>query len=463
MGNQINHQEENASTVNLDESKSSNSDILFGDMSEENCVHELDKFYDETEMEWINTWMWKKPIPAPVEEEVKIQPTVQVLDNMDSGYKRIKIEPFQDPYARKRKTPKKKSKKLADLPKGINDFFTDEQDDLVKKYIEFKKDTGKKSTSTINNQSDKKKVKYNPMHDAFPIKIEYLEHYNRGMNGDESASLSQQDMEEAQPTTFFEDNYGETNTLMIIGKDGSMLKCCPDDQFKSLDYGYIHVGIIMCLAISPNKDIIFTGGNNGSLKCWSSDTELLIHDYSPAHKYWIRSMVFTPCGEFLFTGSEDFVLRKWDVREKVLYKEFYDFSKNSIDSMVITSNNEFLFAGTHNGYLKKLTLKAETMFDFGEKDSGRRSRAVHKAPIKNLVVTKENGYLLSSDKTGTIVQWDISTHTLIREFNKIFMNGIISMQISSDGNKVVVSLSNQSLKIFTVDDLLAYGDLDEVV
>ena len=114
---------------------------------------------------------------------------------------------------------------------------------------------------------------------------------------------------------------------------------------------------------------------------------------------------------------------------------------------------EFQFTGTHNGYQKKFALKKELHFEFGEKATERKSRPIHKAPIKSLQITKDNEYLLSADKSGTIVQWSISSHTLVKEFARFLPKGITSIFQTQDGTRMVSVLGNQSLIAFPLSEM----------
>ena len=434
--------EECMSTNDIDR-LSINSNPQFSGKETPKSTFEIEKYYDEQEMEYVNKWNWKTSRKNSDFPDVHVVPTIQVPDDLESGYKKLKMEHFDDPL---RSASKSDVNNL--LPNDFG-FFSDTNQ--IHRFNNLQKDSTKKSLAKTPKKKIKKGKKGSEKQIAFPMKIEYLEEQQK--NSDD-ASLSQLN-EEPLPTTFYDNEETFNHNQLIVGKDGSLMKCCPESQLDSLDYGYIHKSNIMSLVTTHDNEFIFTGGNNGELRQWRCDSELQVHDYSPAHKYWIRAMSVTPDDKYLFTGSEDFVLKQWDIQGKKLYKQYLDYAKHSIDSMIITSNMEFLFTGTHNGCLKKLALKKELTYEFGEKASERKSRPIHKAPVKSLLITKDNEYLLSADKSGTIVQWSVSTHTFVREFPRFLAKGITTIHLTEDGNRIVSVLGNQTLIAFPLSEMFA--------
>lgn len=307
--------------------QSINSNPQFSGKETPMSTFEIEKYYDEQEMEYVSTWNWKKYINNSDIPDVHIMPTIQVPDNFDAGYKKLKIENFEEGFA---STNKSDVNNL--LPGNQSGFFS--ENNLRHRFNNLQKDSNKKSLSKTPKKNKKGKKNKKDTQMDFPMKMEYLEDQEGRSH---SASLSQLH-EEPLPTTFFQDEDNVNHNQLIVGKDGSLLKCCPESPYESLDYGYIHKSNIMTLVTTHDNQYIFTGGNNGELRQWRSDSELQVHDYSPAHKYWIRSMCVTPDNKYLFTGSEDFVLKQWDIQGKKLYKQYIDYAKHSIDSMVITTN-----------------------------------------------------------------------------------------------------------------------------
>jgi hypothetical protein len=200
------------------------------------------------------------------------------MEGLDKGYKKIKIEAFDEVFGSK-VGARKNANSL--LPSGLGNFFSQQQ--VVNKFKHYNKsiektDKGSKKNPNTNstkknpNNSSKKNRKSTPKND-FLVKTEYMDRFSdydvfppfNPRPHSNSPSLSQVGdplQEDPMPTTFFASDPDQVNTILIVGKDGSLLRCCPDDQFQSLDYGYIHTGNIMSLVVTPDKEYIFTGGEH---------------------------------------------------------------------------------------------------------------------------------------------------------------------------------------------------------
>jgi hypothetical protein len=200
------------------------------------------------------------------------------MEGLDKGYKKIKIEAFDEVFGSK-VGARKNANSL--LPSGLGNFFSQQQ--VVDKFKHYNKSTDKtdkgskknpnNSTKKPPNNSSKKNRKSTPKND-FLVKTEYMDRFsdyddfppfNPRPPHSNSPSLSQIShplQEDPMPTTFFASDPDHPNTILIVGKDGSLLRCCPEDQFQSLDYGYIHTGNIMSLVVTTDKEYIFTGGKH---------------------------------------------------------------------------------------------------------------------------------------------------------------------------------------------------------
>jgi hypothetical protein len=172
------------------------------------------------------------------------------MEGLDKGYKKIKIEAFDEVFGSKVGVRKNANSRL---PSGLGNFFSQQQ--IVDKFKHYNKSTektgkGPKKPNPTNstkkpNNSTKKRGKSGNKND-FTVKTEYMDRFsdyddfppfNPGHPKSNSPSLSQvgdaMQSEEPMPTTFFASDPDQINTILIVGKDGSLLRCCPEDQFQS--------------------------------------------------------------------------------------------------------------------------------------------------------------------------------------------------------------------------------------
>lgn len=173
------------------------------------------------------------------------------MEGLDKGYKKIKIEAFDEVFGSK-VGARKNANSL--LPSGLGNFFSQQQ--VVDKFKHYNKSTektgkGPKNPNPPNNSNRKptnsaKKRGKSANKNDFTVKTEYMDRFSDYDDfppfaphrpQSPSPSLSQvgstMPLEEPMPTTFFASDPDQINTLLIPGKDGSLLRCCPEDQFQS--------------------------------------------------------------------------------------------------------------------------------------------------------------------------------------------------------------------------------------
>ena len=74
-----------------------------------------------------------------------------------------------------------------------------------------------------------------------------------------------------------------------------------------------HEGWIRALAVSPNGQLVATGGNGSFVRLWSTEDGTLRQELP--HRHRVFSLCFHPDGESLVSGDLEGTIRHWDVSE----------------------------------------------------------------------------------------------------------------------------------------------------
>lgn len=104
----------------------------------------------------------------------------------------------------------------------------------------------------------------------------------------------------------------DEQTMVTVGYDHNMIFwSVTADEPQPLKTVQAHAGWIRSISVSPNGELIATGGNDQLVKLWTADgqpiRELAGHD---SHVY---RTLFHPEGEFLLSGDLSGVVRQWEV------------------------------------------------------------------------------------------------------------------------------------------------------
>lgn len=99
---------------------------------------------------------------------------------------------------------------------------------------------------------------------------------------------------------------------------------------------------------------MFTGGEDLRFKQWDVEQMKVSKDYGPVHYGTILSIAVTPCGSFAFTAGEDETVKQWDIEDRM---EVIDYDVNEkIGCMSVSPSGKWVFTGSKECSFKKWAL-----------------------------------------------------------------------------------------------------------
>ena len=185
----------------------------------------------------------------------------------------------------------------------------------------------------------------------------------------------------------------------------------PEKLAKPLQVGdpldYEGISSIICLAFSPNGEILAAGDGNYSIVLWDVETHepfgedgkerLTGHDGS------IYGVAFTPDGQTLASGSYDDDLILWDVSEPENPEqkgETLEGHPVDIETIAISPDGRTLASGDDDGNI--ILWDLETGEAIGEKPlNGRTSWVI------SLAFSPDSNTLLAGSLDGQTILWDV--------------------------------------------------------
>jgi len=138
--------------------------------------------------------------------------------------------------------------------------------------------------------------------------------------------------------------------------------------------------------------VFYTGSSDTHIKKWELSEKIdqmtepcfddinLINDFGETHKRSVRVMAIDPQGEYLFTGGDDFNLLKWDTVVNKVLIEIPKAHSDRFQALKITNDSKFLFTGADDCVLKQWSIGDLTII----KNYGK----VHSDNIRGIFMTK---------------------------------------------------------------------------
>jgi WD40 repeat protein len=196
---------------------------------------------------------------------------------------------------------------------------------------------------------------------------------------------------------------------------------------------------VMCMAISPNGQMIASGHEDGSIQFWNRNTGESIRILT-GHTDAVQSLAFSPDGTLLGSGSKDKTARLWTVqtgRERYAFKEF----EQSVYAVTFSPTGSTLITGDQTGEIKLWFTNNGQLYDAFPKNFGA---------IFSLRVTPDGKTLVSGDQDGDIKFWSLPNGDSLGEFKDVHRSLVYSLSFSRDGKTLVSSDAYGQVKIWDV-------------
>lgn len=166
---------------------------------------------------------------------------------------------------------------------------------------------------------------------------------------------------------------------------------------------------VSSIAVSPNGQILATGGWDKTVRLWDVATGKETSKLT-GHKGWVTSLAFGDDGKLLASGDQETTLRVWDVGTTKLVKELDD------ENLIGSSFDSILFAPKAvTGDTKGVFVANLSWLILFNVDTGRWLQSNAKRIISAMAFSP-NGELLvmgSSDKSITVLNFKTKKETAL--------------------------------------------------
>ena len=223
---------------------------------------------------------------------------------------------------------------------------------------------------------------------------------------------------------------GRTVYCLAVSPDGEILASGGGDGRVKLwnsDSGELrfalegHTAAVQSVAFAPDGCLLASGAQDGGVKLWETATGRLICSLQD-HRATICSIAFDPKGTTLATGSADNTIKLWDVPTKKLVRTLMGHT-NTVYGVAFGMSGSVLASGSH-----------DTTVKLWDSASGRLTRTLegHEGTVYSVAFDPSGLTLVSGGYDGTVKLWDPVRGRLVRTLEEV--SGLIeSMCYSPDG------------------------------
>ncbi|CAB0043908.1 unnamed protein product [Trichogramma brassicae] len=231
--------------------------------------------------------------------------------------------------------------------------------------------------------------------------------------------------------------------------DDVLVRMMDDKTAETVRTLYGHSGPVYSLSFSPDKRILLSSSEDGTVRLWSLHTWTSLVCYK-GHLFPVWSVKFSPHGYYFATGSYDKTARLWATDSHEPLRVFAGHHAD-VDVVQFHPNSNYLASGSSDNTVR--------LWDC---TTGSQVRLMtgHKNAIYALTFSMDGRILASAGYDGSVLLHDLAQGHLVAALSSHTAN-IHSLTFSKDGNLLVSGSLDCSIKVWDYRKLTKDLNVDD--
>lgn len=232
-------------------------------------------------------------------------------------------------------------------------------------------------------------------------------------------------------------------TRALSGADDNDVKLWDTERGALLHVFGHHTDRIRAVAMNTDGTCALSGSNDCTAMLWSTDTGALIHTLR-GHMRAVTAVALSADGICALTGSDDRRSVLWDTRGGQSIHAFVGHT-STITTVALSSDGALALTGSSDGTTKLWDTSAGKLIHTLSSDPP----STPSVPVTTVTFSTDNTYIIVGKRDSTITSW-ITTSGALHQSCRLFMQDVLSLQISKDGTRAVVGCSDRSMTLWNV-------------
>lgn len=242
------------------------------------------------------------------------------------------------------------------------------------------------------------------------------------------------------------------NQILASGSWDETIKLWQIDTGTLLNTLIGHTGSVRSLAITPEGQTLVSGSFDKTLKLWDLKTGALINTLSKdiaavsalAQQGAVAHIALSPNAEMIVSGGDDGVIQLWELKTGEPISVLTG-NLSCICSLTISPDNQILAAGSINGAMTFWQLNTRELLGVYQ---------AHSAPIMAAVFSPDGQTLISGSTDGTLKIWSVEIDKQLQVAcldTLEHSDAVMSITISGDGKTLAAGSADGTIKIWHCD------------
>ncbi|XP_058809234.1 transcription initiation factor TFIID subunit 5-like [Phymastichus coffea] len=232
--------------------------------------------------------------------------------------------------------------------------------------------------------------------------------------------------------------------------DDVLVRMMDDKTAESVRTLHGHSGPVYCLSFSPDKNLLLSCSEDGTVRLWSLHTWSCVVCYK-GHLFPVWSVKFSPRGYYFATGSHDKTARLWATDSHQPLRIFSGHYSD-VDVVQFHPNSNYIASGSSD-----MTVR---LWDCV---TGNQVRLMtgHKGSIYALAFSMEGRFLASAGSDCRVLIWDLAHGHLVAALPNHTAT-VYCLSFSRDGNILASGSLDFSIKLWDFTKLAEEMSLEDV-
>ncbi|KAJ8668877.1 hypothetical protein QAD02_000136 [Eretmocerus hayati] len=229
-----------------------------------------------------------------------------------------------------------------------------------------------------------------------------------------------------------------------------LVRMLDDKSAETVRSLFGHSGPVYCLSFSPDRNLLLSCSEDGTVRLWSLHTWTCVVSYK-GHLFPVWSVKFSPHGYYFATGSHDKTARLW-VTDSHQPLRIFAGHYADVDVVQFHPNSNYVASGSSD-----MTVR---LWDCV---TGNQVRLMtgHKGPIYSLAFSMEGRFLASAGADSRVLLWDLAHGHLVAALSS-HTSTIYCLTFSRDGTLLVSGSLDCSIKLWDFTKLAEEMSLEDV-
>ncbi|KAF8751865.1 Encoded by [Rhizoctonia solani] len=203
---------------------------------------------------------------------------------------------------------------------------------------------------------------------------------------------------------------------------------------------------VNCAAFSPNKLMLVSGSDDGTILVQDAQTGSCIYDVIKGHESVVMSVLFSPNGKHILSGSWDRTTRMWDSGNGSLIPNSIKWHPSWVLCTAFSPNSKHIACGLHS-YESPIVV-----YDASTSKSLPFPFDAHQSPVSSIAFSQDSKHLVTGHFSGELRVWSLQDGTTTHSPSKIHHNWITSIGFLPLGDKLVAGSYDRCVYIWDVEN-----------